>query len=208
MAKRKSKLEIIANSLKNNSRVAVLLKEDNADGLRRNFKELEKFYSRPTSEVIKGPGQHRVQFYVAPVNGLYTARKLQSFMQNLVPELKPSEINDFSQGTYRFPENFLEIGSLNFRESYGREKVRMHRAREITDDVFANDFNFKNGKKTAEEERDLDYDRLVQIRVYPNQEIGRAALQKRKSHDMSAVLYISLDEIRKYAPAAISRSRK
>ena len=205
--KNKSKLEIITNSLKDDQSVIVLpFVDDNANGLRKYFEEFATLLFEP------GSG-HLVKLYVAPTQGLYMAKELQSFMEGLLPKLKPSLINRFNQGINCAPENFLSMGNLNFREIYGKEKIIVKRDCKMHDDVFANDFNFKDGKKNVENKLIVEYHRLIQVNVYPNEEIGKNALKryqeslkdKNRSMDLDALLYVSLDEIQKYEPKIIEK---
>lgn len=214
MAKTKSKLEIISKSLSEDSKVVVLpFVEDNADELREYFREGfgEEFDSN-SSFVLSQPGNgHQVVMSVAPARGLYTGTELQKFMEGLVPELTTSEVNRFMQDVNHSDGNFLSIGSLNFREVYGREKITLKRVCKLADGVFANDFGFKDGKKEVDEQKTLVYRRLIHVRVFPNEEIGRNALQRYQDslkaenkrtgrRDLAAIQYVSLAEIQKYAP--------
>ncbi len=215
MAEKESKLKIITRSLETDPNVVVLpFREDNANELRKYFTEGLGGGNKFSSYVLSQPGQgHEVVIHVAPKRGLYTGAELQKFMDGIIPQLKPSEVNRFSQDIENSPEYFLSVASFNFRETHGREKVTLRRVCELYDDVFKNDFNFKNGKKTVEEEKTLVYERVIRVRIFPNEEIGKNALKKycdslkdeTRGKDLGAILYVSLAEIQKYEPKIIQK---
>lgn len=108
---------------------------------------------------------HMVDFVVAPNQGIYTAPELQTFMDNLVPGLEPTCVDQFHDW-----DTSMQFGKLYFDEDIGSEVIR----REIT--MLETDFLpagvVEDGKAVFEETKKIR--RRTWVRLYPDQEIAMA----------------------------------
>ena len=96
--------EIIKESLENNPKVEVT--------------KYSEFNYLNYSSTIEDGVIHRVEYHVAPKDGLYEVDKLNKFMKSLIPEIKDKSFSDFKSYS-----SGLSCGSIYFREKIGEKKI-------------------------------------------------------------------------------------
>lgn len=188
-----SKLKTIEDSLKSNPEVVVVRRDE--DNLL-------------PGTVYTGAWSHLVRFYIYPKSGLYTAHELQEFMEGLVPSLKSSTINCFSEGRERVPEYFLSLGSVWYDEKIGEEMVHTNRVITITDEYLFNTDGFNDRKKIIDTEKTINLQRRICLHVYPNEDIALDITSKipkiyqeiLSSELLKSELSVSRETIAKYRP--------
>lgn len=107
-----------------------------------------------------------VDFYVAPKTDLHKVSDLQNCLTALIPNLKPTEVDDFME----FPDH-LNFGVLYYDEVIGAEIT--HRDLIILDEDLPLPSRFEGGLASLNETRNIS--RRTWVRLYPNEEIARRA---------------------------------
>lgn len=151
-----SKLSIVRQALETNPEVIIV------DSQERNYlPERSGFFC------------HTLDYWVAPKNGLYTAEELQGFMMGLVPNLKPTQQDDFRQ----YDKNSdLAFGKLYFDEKVGEGRRITKRILTLTDEELLNVAGFVNGEQTIDKDVTEEYTRRTWVRPFPNEAFARDVL--------------------------------
>lgn len=121
---------------------------------------------RPPLELCRG-WPHRVDFYIAPKEGIYSADGLNQFMDSLFPDIQPDHKSYFMQ-----TKDALIAGALCFDEKIGEEIVRVERDVRATDSEFAAGIESQKGSLHSFNVSIRDYMRRITVRPFPNREIA------------------------------------
>lgn len=122
-----------------------------------------------TKEINYLPGEngffsHTVDFFVAPkVGTLSTAEELQTLMMSLVPEIKPTSVDNFDDRG----DDKMSLGKLYFDEYIGTRNIEIV----LTDEDM---FSIK-GCFDGKIEQSTKIERRVWVRLYPNIQAAKSA---------------------------------
>ncbi len=134
---------------------------------------------------------HTVDYYVAPKKGIYTADGLQKFMMGLLPDIKPTSVDDFLKSDCQ-----LSFGKLYFDEKIGEERTISTRVCTLTDELMKDKFGFVEGQQTIEKDTTLPYMRRVWVRPFPSERIAEDI----RSGKLDSEFWIPLDVLAIYRP--------
>jgi len=172
-----SKLEIVRKALETNPLVVIV-----------NTETINYLPDR------QGYFCHTVDYWVAPKNGLYTADELQAFMVGLVPDLTPTQKDNFRQDT---KDSDLSFGKLYFDEKVGEERRITKRILTLNDNELFGADGFIDGKQTIDEEVIEDYTRRVWVCPFPSERFVRDVLDEKLKNSEYRV---SPSDLRNYLP--------
>ena len=99
-----------------------------ADNIERALKNQGILVSKSSTELddryYGGPVDSAIEYWIAPPEGLYTAKELQSFMigtrHDILSDFRLSYLGRFIQTPHR-----LEFGTLHFDETNGEHRTRI-----------------------------------------------------------------------------------
>jgi len=173
-----SQLAKIESSLKSNPDVESVWRHEET-----NFTDSLKKYEPPSD-----PGLRRwyvfgersntlciVDIGIAPKSGLYVANELNVFIDDLLKDLPKAVITERcrSDRLYFEDKGYLTFGKMTFEDVVGRKDVRI--ATTITEeDALHPDLRQYAGKEILHEEN-VNVERCVNVSVYPDSQIARAA---------------------------------
>lgn len=125
-----------------------------------------EFVELPRSSVNYLPSrmEHIVDFYVAPISGIYDIKSLQALMMSLVPKMEPTDHYDFCNYG---DDGGMKLGSLWFREIIGNDLSRHEVV--LTDEDMFSSVEFVNGRQTIEHNKYIF--REINIWLFPDAQI-------------------------------------
>ncbi|MBI4452537.1 hypothetical protein HY637_03845 [Candidatus Woesearchaeota archaeon] len=186
----------------------------------------EEILYREDSDKAGGIAQ-RVEFRVAPVNGLYLPEELQAFMMSLVPGITPQFVqnfeynvqdlsgkNDFDDTVQNlgYKDERLRLGKLGLYEKIGevRRKIAEERIEIITDSSFRSLLSKEvvNGVRRTKKNKEQvkEYGRVITIEVFPNQKIAKTCRDANSPIDRGD--YIHYRTLEKHQPGITQRARE
>ena len=142
---------------------------------------------------------HTIDYWVAPKDGLYTAKELQRFMLGLIPNLPPTSKDDFVQWK---KDGELQFGKLYFDEKVGEERTITKRILVLTDEELLDANRFVGGKLIIDKDVTEDYVRRTWVRPFPNEAFAMDVLNgKLRNYEYGANQNI----LRRYKPSLLQK---
>lgn len=176
---KQTKLQQVREALESNPKVKVVY--------------VEEHNSLPYN---RGHLTHTIDMYVAPVDGLYTAGKLQEFMMNLIPGVKQSSVDVFRDN----PES-LSLGKLYFDEPIGLERIVTHTESRISDSDLVNSKGFTDGYRETDSDVTKEIGRRIWVRVFPDERYIQDLLAEVHDGQYST----RKDVLRRYKPNLVQK---
>lgn len=158
-----SYLTIIRNTLEGKKERGEIVLYDNYDVKLPFEKECESELSN--DRIVYKCGL--VRFHLAPINPIYDADGLNSFMAGLIPQLTPEDDRDFY-----WKDGKLLCGWQRFKDVIGFERVPTKKI-ELSGDIF----KIRQGpiSKVVENPVIAEYQILVTVSPYPHEKIAEKA---------------------------------
>jgi len=127
---------------------------------------------------------HTYDYFVAPKSPIYEAEKLQALMVSLVADIKPTQQDEFRQGSAS-----MSYGKLYFDEEIGRLQSQSSIVLTLTDqDFILGAKGHTDGKKFIENKTDEPLLRRVWVRLYPNITLAARALEDMNEYSIDNAL--------------------
>ena len=147
-----SKLEIVRKALEENPLIIIAGVED------RNYLPGKSGY-----------WSHTINFFIAPKNPIYSIRRLQEFLSNLIPVslVIPTQDDEF-----RDEGPFLSFGKLYYDEDIGTETIQ-HEIK-LTEEGLIPPEKLENGKLVLNRTERIQ--RRTWVSLYPNFDLAKNAI--------------------------------